>query len=1300
MEPMQIKHNFNYIKSHFCKENKNQKSVKSIFELKMYINCNKTCNNVLYCDQSLIYLYNVIFNINKSILISNCLSFVGYNKNFFYNYVYLLNIEGNNKLFHKDDCYLNSIFIGLVNDLKFSCLSSSNKDLINNTFCYYNDNVSKLTYDYSFMSNNITTINKSLLYTKSNYASSKSLSVLSWLFNDIIIKYYIQPKINIQKRFNNLINVKNNNYLYLKENLKKLYEFCDDTKIKYSCSINTRICIENNLLYMCKKNKKRLYDISKCKLTSNNIIRLNFFNIKHQRKTFPYTYCNKINTNIKNNYFTCIYNKSNKINIINKKKKYDNYKSKRQLIALYDLDVSDAENYKGLIDSINNHNSSAKKAKNSKLNNKNNSNNNSKTSRKEFLFNYLQIEKNNDFKLTNFNDVKSNNSKIKRNCSYDKKNSIKKYCDKLNIFKEETDKENKKFNVSNTTNNYINYNINLKSFENLNNISSILKKINNYKIKKSVIDSKTTIKSNNDCIIDEYLNFNYNDKKSLEKDTIDIDNNQLINLKQLNNEEINNINKFDIDNKLKEIKCLVSTNNNVIDFKVFCKIFSSKKNNMLLQNNNKDNNNNLFLLKYHNKLFFDLIKTYKGNCFFQKVFVNYILTNKYNYSKNIIEEGSGVVSEEVAKIIYKECLNNFMSLFLHPNANFFIQIIYGCFNYTDKLKLINIIINNLDFITNNIIAFNALISLIETQLEGKFEDILIDSIKSKYFNNNNKTTITDVRVYRLAEAFLYLLLKDQRKIKKIYFIVNFILENIRCLIDNRYGYFLVRKLCKIIKDNSIQSIIIDKIIKDIDMYANNVKGSLIIQCIIINFSMLESPLKKTIVTENSKEFFIINLHENITKKMDNFYNCNKTNKKSINTSEHKINDKYFSNKIKYNYSNCNLIKLYKVVICYILPRYYNKNCYKLLLCALNNSSNIFMDLLFSKLTEHVNYSFNDKEYFIESINANIINSLLIKLLQNIKSHIFLKDFCTRLMPKENNLIRDILIYVNNNFCNMLNLPVINDLVDLLNSVNNQKTYDKINYNNNNNNNNNFLYKDQNSLIDNNNNNDITNSSIADENILFSNINYNINMINNQNNKLKQSKKNYCNSNLININQLKNLYNNPIYNSSYNISQNVLNQNADVYRSHKVINNMRNNIYSDNFCNYNNLGNIHNNNIDSNNYYNNLNNLRINYNNYNNIPNQNAGLNSMNNKYSNNSYLRMDNCLNAINNNPNNIVFKNMNNANNCKYSNKNNYINYDFNNNYVNNLNNNNNNANYNYKYNSDNFISNNQLYSFNNNFK
>ena len=651
-----------------------------------------------------------------------------------------------------------------------------------------------------------------------------------------------------------------------------------------------------------------------------------------------------------------------------------------------------------------------------------------------------------------------------------------------------------------------------------------------------------------------------------------------------------------------------------------------------------------------NKNLVVVLQSFEGSSYIQKLMLKNIDKDLINY-------------------IYNICVNNLIILLNHPLSNYFIQLFYHKLDIEKQYNFMLVILNNNNIILKRTLSLNALISILENPLDDTIQKLVCNFYKNVFLNTIN--IFNNYKLLRILEALLI-------SCKEIYidFIINFILNDISNLLNSRSGLFLVRKFCKIIKNENIQHLFVQKISLNYKNLVNSMNGSIICQCVIRNFIIKESPFKVILNYFSLENLYKINIKKMSTSRME--FNDDHNNSREIDVcieiansiKNNNKNNNIFANptiiknkqnteyKINNNNNSYNILsheevynELYKNEKIFDANnkalKFFFKSFVDCILNQINNESEILNVNLFKLLLSAIK---NGGEYFHNLLVQALIDNRSLMYIMFLNS-INIQNKCLHEMS--NNLLLLLIENVNNK----LKCSIINELNKLKFSISENYIHyykeivlklDKliIKYAYNNNKNNNFFNNNLNLYSVSNNNNNSNNNLYPISNYINCNNNFvnnfNTNCNNNINNNIYE---NNCYPNLnINVNNYpSNSYNKfPSHNhhvySNNNATNNINNFNYRIHPNYNI-----NNLIENNTINSSSNINISNKDISNPNICLNYKNININQTN-----------NNLNYHYNNNNFFNENtfNMINAINNNNNNIPE-----YNNTKFFNYNNNIN-------------------------------------------
>lgn len=159
-----------------------------------------------------------------------------------------------------------------------------------------------------------------------------------------------------------------------------------------------------------------------------------------------------------------------------------------------------------------------------------------------------------------------------------------------------------------------------------------------------------------------------------------------------------------------------------------------------------------------------------------------------------------------------------------------------------KLKIVQIIVENLDILLKNMISFKAIVCLLETPLGSQAQDLVIS-----YLSKIEATHyISHTRYLKILESFISCLSDS-----KLDFMVEIISKNIFEFLDSKQGYFLVRKIFKHTKQEKLQYTLAYSIASNLKKFIDNNNGVLLMQCLIKYFTQSKVRIENPSVDSTS-----------------------------------------------------------------------------------------------------------------------------------------------------------------------------------------------------------------------------------------------------------------------------------------------------------------------------------------------------------------------------------------------------------------------------------------------------------------
>lgn len=273
------------------------------------------------------------------------------------------------------------------------------------------------------------------------------------------------------------------------------------------------------------------------------------------------------------------------------------------------------------------------------------------------------------------------------------------------------------------------------------------------------------------------------------------------------------------------------------------------KENIILDNDNKNN------LHISNQEIKDYLEYY---------YINKKTLDNKKISKFIISYFQYIVKDAKLISILFQCIkvmkvvsiDNILSFFLseiinflkNKEANDIILMLYSFASEELKISIINNVFNNIEDVIKNQALEKSLIHLVEW---ADFETVQ-NAIIIK-FSNINEDLMLNNTVLKLLEIIIGYENLD------INFIKVFITTKLKDLIKLDYGYYLIKRYIKITSSESEQEEFLKNficILREEDLFSLN--GSLICQCIIRNFKLVEIHNLKDLEVAKSYDLEIIN----------------------------------------------------------------------------------------------------------------------------------------------------------------------------------------------------------------------------------------------------------------------------------------------------------------------------------------------------------------------------------------------------------------------------------------------------------
>lgn len=292
------------------------------------------------------------------------------------------------------------------------------------------------------------------------------------------------------------------------------------------------------------------------------------------------------------------------------------------------------------------------------------------------------------------------------------------------------------------------------------------------------------------------------------------------------------------------------------------------KENNILDNNNKNN------LHISNQEIKDYLEYYYVN---KKTLDNKKISKFVNsYFQYIVKDAKLVsILFQCIKVMKVASIDNILSFFLsefinylkNKEANDIILMLYSFASEEIKISIIDNVFNNIEDVIKNQALEKSLIHLVEWSDFKAVQNAIIMK-----FSKINEDLMLNNTVLKLLEIILGYENLDTKFIKV------FISSKLKDLIKLDYGYYLIKRYIKITSSESEQEEFLKNficILREEDLFSLN--GSLICQCIIRNFKLVEIHNSKDLEVARSYDLEIINPYIK-----DKNFNTTKTNSKPNN----------------------------------------------------------------------------------------------------------------------------------------------------------------------------------------------------------------------------------------------------------------------------------------------------------------------------------------------------------------------------------------------------------------------------------
>lgn len=433
----------------------------------------------------------------------------------------------------------------------------------------------------------------------------------------------------------------------------------------------------------------------------------------------------------------------------------------------------------------------------------------------------------------------------------------------------------------------------------------------------------------------------------------------------------------------------------------------------------------------------------------------------------------------------------------HSYANYFCQVLFIRLSDKDKHEIIINITKNFKKVIINTVSFKALITILETPLPS----ISINHLANIFKKLNISYYLEHSRYLKILECLLSNI-KEQNANFIYYIVVNIF----HLIINQKQGFFLIRKVIKTCKDIKTINSLIFKIINHNELFFKTNNGCTLYYMLLkVCFKYNNNHTKNNIdLTNNKTNYNSFNDYTNdnqssFTKKL--VYQANKLANFNL---DNNIPQNNYS---MHNYNN-NFIVKKNFTISFIWS-FFNFLCYYNI--SGNNLNSCKLEIMYFKLINKiVNFIFDNNQ----SLLYYIVNNIFFNFQFNLK--VFFNNML--LISKGEMIILESLSTIENKklsyvIKNISNLSLPNHLISKINFILNNKINIKSNFINNNYINN-TIYTNLNTS------NKIRNNSLLNKNscTISSNNNYDFNKysnyynINNFVNYNNNNNNNYNNNN--------------------------------------------------------------------------------------------------------------------------------------------------------------------------------------------
>lgn len=389
-------------------------------------------------------------------------------------------------------------------------------------------------------------------------------------------------------------------------------------------------------------------------------------------------------------------------------------------------------------------------------------------------------------------------------------------------------------------------------------------------------NNNISVKRNKSCI---ELSLNYINKEKL-KVTNKILNNKTFVINAFHNKSINSTlsNDKDIHHLRNWIYNIIKSNNQSIE---------SLPLNILSSSSLSINQDKVIDGK-------DIKITHKNEEYINFIYQLNFKPEEFSIQENIIT-GLNIISclnNSLIEEMYISIKPNIITLIKVQNGGFIVQglMLMSCINI--KLDIIESILNNFNSLISNKYSSYAIYNIIESNIPILCEDKII-----KHIIHNKSEIISNTKSIRLLESIIKSFKSEL--LKMIYSIIE---QNFLYFLNIRPGYFLLRRIVREKKDDKVQFIIINTIIRNLEEVVNSTNGSLLCQSIIRNYC-IKLKMNMNVDVNNEEYNSRLSMDRLFEKVNKQFEKQHKSFEKKENSNEETDENINIDNNYKENYEN-------------------------------------------------------------------------------------------------------------------------------------------------------------------------------------------------------------------------------------------------------------------------------------------------------------------------------------------------------------------------------------------------------------